>query len=60
MNRCGIAAHDVAKGLLLQLGEDIQAGSTGKVVEAVVVLQPQHLGAEHIGKARTKHAAEGL
>ena len=60
MHGRGVAAHDVAEALLLQLGEDVQAGGAGKVVEAVVVLQAQHLRAEHIGEAGAEHAAEGL
>ena len=60
MHRRGVAHHDVAERLLLQLGEHIQAGGATEVVEAVVILQLQHLGAKHIGKARSEHAAEGL
>ena len=60
MHGRGVAAHDVAEALLLQLGEDVQAGGAGKVVEAVVVLQAQHLRAEHVGEGGAEHAAEGL
>ena len=60
MHGCGVAHHDVAEGLLLQLGEHIQAGRAGEVVEAVVVLQMQHLRAEDVGKAGAEHAAKGL
>ena len=59
--RCrGVAHHDVAEGLLLELGEHVQTRRPGEVVEAVVVLLTQHLRAEHIGKAGAEHAAEGL
>ncbi len=58
--RRGVARDDIAEGLFLQLGEYIQAGCARQVVEPVVVLQLQHLCAEHIGKAGAQHAAEGL
>ena len=60
VGRRGVARDDIAEGLFLQLGEYIQACCTGEVIEAVVVLQLQHLCAEHIGKAGAQHAAEGL
>ena len=60
VNCRGVARHDVAEGLLLQLGEHVQAGGAGEVVQPVVVLQMQHLCAEHVGEAGAEHAAEGL
>ena len=56
----GVAGDDVAEGLFLQLGEHIQARRAGEVIETVVILQPQHLRAEHVGKAGSQHAAERL
>ena len=60
VGRRGVARDDIAKGLFLQLGENIQTRRAGKIVEPIVVLQLQQLGAEHIGKAGAQHAAEGL
>ena len=56
----GVAHHNVAEGLLFQLGEHIQPSGTAEVVETVMVLQLQHLGAKHIGKGGAQHAAKGL
>ena len=60
VGRRGVARDDIAEGLFLQLGKNIQTRRAGKIVEPIVVLQLQQLGAEHIGKAGAQHAAEGL
>ena len=48
MARRGVAHDDFRKRLLLELHEHIQTGRAGEVIEAVMVLQPLHLGAEHV------------
>ena len=45
---------------MLELKQHVQAQGARQVVEAVVVLQRQHLGGEHIVEGRAQHAAEGL
>ncbi|MNB89080.1 hypothetical protein D3C75_361040 [compost metagenome] len=51
--------HDqLGKGVVLQLGAEVQARGTRQVVEAVAVLQRLHLGFKHEVEGRAEHAAE--
>ena len=53
-----VAHHEVGERGLLQLGEEVEAGGAGEVVEPVVVLQRLHLGLEDEVEGRAQEAAE--
>ncbi|MCY1290904.1 hypothetical protein D9M70_400700 [compost metagenome] len=54
----GVLHHHLGEGVLLHLGEEIQAREASQVVEAVAVLQGLQLGLEDEVEGRTQQAAE--
>ena len=56
----GVAHHQFGHRALLELQQHVQAGGARQIIEAVIVLQRQHLGGEHIVEGRAQHAAKGL
>ncbi len=54
----GVARDQVGERGLLELGEEVQAGGAGEVVEPVAVLQRLHLGLEDEVEGRAQQAAE--
>ncbi|MNX70977.1 hypothetical protein D3C86_1022760 [compost metagenome] len=54
----GVEHDQLGKGVVFQLGAEVQARGTRQVVEAVAVLQRLHLGFKHEVEGRAEHAAE--
>ena len=53
-----VAHHELGERVLLELGEEVQAGGARQVVEAVAVLQLLHLRLEDEVERRAEQAAE--
>ncbi|MCY1526544.1 hypothetical protein D9M68_615750 [compost metagenome] len=59
VRRVGVEHHQLGEGVVLQFGEEVEAGQTREVVEAVAVLQRLHLRLEDEVEGRAQQAAEG-
>ena len=59
VHRIGMAHHQLGEGVVLHLGEEVEAIQARQVVETIAVLQRLHLRLEDEVEAGTEHAAEG-